>query len=275
MDILCAPRPDEALHSSVLAGDLSQVQCELQRLEKANYPVTLSRAMKTCVGTRNTGAFKLLLQHGEVDESVAEEAARSESTDLVRAILDHGWPIDRRLRRGSLPSILSLAIRNSDFLEWLLAQGASLDATSTLNETVLSFAVREGTMKVIKKLIAIGADVSRGDLLHSAAQREPSSDTEELIDILVRAGTPVDTYEFDNEVARVLRYGFKLGTALHTACDEQNLLAADALLKHGADPYRLMKQCENLVPPTPFQLATRTPRMRDVLERHIAARQSV
>lgn len=62
----------------------------------------------------------------------------------------------------------------------------------------------------------------------------------------------VDTYEFDNEVARVLRYGFKLGTALHTACDEQHLPAADALLKHGADPYRLMKQCGNLVPPTPL-----------------------
>lgn len=63
----------------------------------------------------------------------------------------------------------------------------------------------------------------------------------------------MDTYEFDNEVARVLRYGFKLGTALHTACDEQHLPAADA---HGADPYRLMKQCGNLVPSTPFQLAS-------------------
>lgn len=63
---------------------------------------------------------------------------------------------------------------------------------------------------------------------------------------------PVDTDEFDNEVAGVLRYGFKLGTALHTACDEQHLPAADALLKHGADPYRLMKQCGNLVLPTPL-----------------------
>lgn len=63
----------------------------------------------------------------------------------------------------------------------------------------------------------------------------------------------MDTDEFDNEVARVLRCGFKLGTApLHTVCDEQNLPAADALLKHGADPYRLMKQCGNLVPPTPL-----------------------
>lgn len=86
---------------------------------------------------------------------------------------------------------------------------------------------------------------------------------------------PVDTYEFENEVARVLRYGFKLGTALHTACDEQHLPAADALLKHGADPYRLMKQCGNLVLPTPLQLASSTPLMRYLIERHIAARESV
>lgn len=86
---------------------------------------------------------------------------------------------------------------------------------------------------------------------------------------------PVDTDGFDNEVARVLRYGFELGTALYTVCDEQNLPAADALLKHGADPYRLMKQCGNLVLPTPLQLASSTPPMRYLIERHIAARESV
>lgn len=59
----------------------------------------------------------------------------------------------------------------------------------------------------------------------------------------------MNTYEFDNEVARVLRCGFELGTALYTACDEQHLPAADA---HGADPYRLMKQCGNLVLPAPL-----------------------
>lgn len=78
-----------------------------------------------------------------------------------------------------------------------------------------------------------------------------------------------------DEVARVLRYGFKLGTALHTACDEQNLPAADALLEHGADPYRLMKQCGNLILPTPLQLASSTPPMRYLIERRIAARKSV
>lgn len=93
-------------------------------------------------------------------------------------------------------------------------------------------------------------------------------DTEELIDILIREGMPVDTYEFDNEVARVLRYGFKLGTTLHTVCDEQHLPAADALLKHGADPYRLMKQCGNLVLSTPLQLASSTPPMRYLIETH-------
>lgn len=103
----------------------------------------------------------------------------------------------------------------------------------------------------------------------------PQGDTEELIDILIREGTPVDTYEFDNEVARVLRYGSKLGIALYTVCDEQHLPAADALLKHGADPYRLMKQCGNLVLSTLLELASSTPLLRYLIERHIAARESV
>lgn len=94
-------------------------------------------------------------------------------------------------------------------------------------------------------------------------------DIEELIDILIGEGMPVDTYEFDNEVARVLRYGFKLGTALYTACDERNLPVVDALLiKHGADPYRLMKQCGNLVLLTPLQLASSTPLIRYYRETH-------
>lgn len=103
----------------------------------------------------------------------------------------------------------------------------------------------------------------------------PQGDTEELIDILIREGMPVDMYEFDNEVARVLRYGFKLGIALYTVCDEQHLPVVDALLKHGADPYRLMKQGGNLVLPTPLQLASSTPPMRYLVERHIAAMESV
>lgn len=69
----------------------------------------------------------------------------------------------------------------------------------------------------------------------------------------------------------------KLGTALDTACDEQHLPVADALLKHGADPYRLMKQCGNLVLSTLLELAPSTLPMRYLIERHImiAARESV
>lgn len=155
-----------------------------------------------------------------------------------------------------------------DFLEKLLKLGADPDAESNLGDTALSFAIREGTMSVVKRLIAAGSDVTRGDLLHCVARREPSEDIYELVDMLVEAGTPVDTYQWDNESARRLRYGFPQGTALHRACEEGNYPAADALLRHGADPHRLKKKEERLCPPSPLEItkARSRPHMRRLLE---------
>lgn len=82
-------------------------------------------------------------------------------------------------------------------------------------------------MKVIINVNSRWGSMFLGGICFIALYRgNLQGDTEELIDILIREGMPVDTYEFDNEVARVLRYGFKLGTALYTVCDEQNLPAA-------------------------------------------------
>jgi ankyrin repeat protein len=137
----------------------------------------------------------------------------------------------------------------------MLERGAEPNAISVLNETVLSIAVREGTMKVVKKLLGLGKmDTSRGDLLHCCVQREESEDTTELIDRLVAEGAQVGAYEFDNDIAARFRYGYPLRTPLHIACKMGNILAAKALLRHGADVNQPKKQCNNLVPPTPLQL---------------------
>lgn len=151
-------------------------------------------------------------------------------------------------------------------MDWLLAQGANPNALSTLDETALSFAIREGTMKVVKRLIAVGTDASRGSLLPCASEKEPSDDTKSLIDMLICNGARVDTYEYDGVI---LRYGYKWGTALHTACEERNFLAAEALLEHGADPLCPMKQAEKLLPPTPLELVSTVPHLRALLERYI------
>lgn len=66
------------------------------------------------------------------------------------------------------------AIRNKQLLGMVTRLGRKYPDVASIPTLMrlpyLSFAVREGTMKVIiKTLIAAGADVFRGDLLHSAA----------------------------------------------------------------------------------------------------------
>ena len=122
-------------------------------------------------------------------------------------------------------------------------------------------------MNVVNRLFDLDImDTSRGDLLHCAVQREESEDTIELIDKLVLGkGAQVDAYEFDNDIAYQMRYGYRLGTALHVACEMENIVAVKALLRYGARVDQLMKQCDELVQPTPLELASDKPALRAVL----------
>ncbi|EME46947.1 hypothetical protein DOTSEDRAFT_149481 [Dothistroma septosporum NZE10] len=268
-DMADEPRVDDDLCAAVRIGRIHGVQQAVEDLKVYDgWPILLSRALVSSIETTNFPALRFLLSYAAVDGEVAEAAAISENISIVQIILDHGWPINRALRGGMVPSILSLAIHNVQFLEKLLELGADPNAESNLGDTALSFAIREGTMNVVKRLIATGSDVTRGDLLHCASRREPSEDIYDLVPMLVEAGTPIDTYQWDNERAKSLRYGFPQGTALHRACEEGNYPAADALLRHGADPHRLKKKKEHLCPPSPLEITKTRPRpkMRRLLE---------
>jgi ankyrin repeat protein len=149
----------------------------------------------------------------------------------------------------------------------MLAKGANPNATSIFNETVLSIAIREGTMKVVKKLLELDImDTSQGDLLHCSVQREESADTAELIDkLILEKKAQVGAYEYDNDIAGQWMRDFSLRTALHIACETENITAAKALLRHGADAHQIKKQCDGFVPPTPLQLATDKPDLQALL----------
>jgi ankyrin repeat protein len=139
----------------------------------------------------------------------------------------------------------------------MLANGADPNAFSRMNETALSWAIRRGSMAVVKRLMHL-TDLSRGDLLHCVVERETSPDTTELIASLVQQGVPVASYQWDNEVAGVFRYGALAGSALHLACTMGNMTAVRALLLHGADPQQPGKRIRTgpLDPSyTPLQIA--------------------
>ncbi|KAF2214446.1 hypothetical protein CERZMDRAFT_83143 [Cercospora zeae-maydis SCOH1-5] len=282
MESFQEPRADHRLCSAVRAGSIPSTQQAIEELKNAGWPVPLSRAMVTCIETTNFPALLLLLSYGAVDEEVAEAAAMSENIHIVQVVLEHGWCINSALRGGTIPSILrqvivsylqramlikrSFATSNVDFLERLLELGADPNAESNIGETALSFAIREGTMNVVKRLIAAGADVTKGDVLHCTARREPSEDIYDLVTMLVKGGALVDTYQWDNKRGRQMRLGYPQGTALHNACKEGNYPAAAALLAYGADPHCLKKRGERLGPPSPVEITRPQTEMRKLLE---------
>ena len=277
------PREDEQLCDAIRSRDMLATKRATEELQAKHPSAGLSYAAKIAIDERNIEALEYLLDRSEVNQDVAYAAAASEDRRVVRIMLDHGWDVNRSLGGGSIPSMLrylpahismsrlltvsSLAVCNHNFLDWLLASGADPNAISDLNETALSLAILEGTMNAVNRLFGLRMmDTSRGDLLHCAVRREESEDTVELIDKLVlEKGARVDAYEFDNDTAYQMRYGYRLSTALHIACRTENTAAVKALLRHGARVDQLMKQCDELIQPTPLELTSDKPALRAVL----------
>lgn len=106
MDPFSGSQPDDELCCSVLQGDLSSIQSDILSLTATSPTAGLGRAISFAIRSRDVDALRLLLKYAEVDDTVAEEAARTEDVHLVEVILDNAWPIDRSLRQGSIPSIL-------------------------------------------------------------------------------------------------------------------------------------------------------------------------
>lgn len=152
-------------------------------------------------------------------------------------------------------TLLSTAIKDVKLMEWLVDNGADVNLGSRNDETALSFAIAYGNMDVIQHLLNRGTDLSRGDLVHCAAQRTNEVEAASLIEVLARKGVDVNTYRYNNNTAFRWRVFFRSSTALHIACKRRSVLIARTLLECGADPDRKMLEAQKPVPPTPYELA--------------------
>jgi ankyrin repeat protein len=128
------------------------------------------------------------------------------------------------------------------FMQWLIDRGADIKARSLFDTSTLSKAIVDGSMEVVRFLLAKEKDVNRGDLLHCAAER----------------GARIDAHRYLNDEALKYRYQSKLGTPLHTALYNANLPVAKALLDHGANLNCKMLLKFEKTGPTPLDLAIKT-----------------
>lgn len=158
----------------------------------------------------------------------------------------------------NINQVHSIAIHDSEFTKWLIEAGADVNARNRLNESALSIAIAHGSMDVVRLLLAQGTDVTDGDVVHCAAQRQPHLEGAELVEELVKRGADVNAYRYLNPVASGWRIMSTLLTPLHVACKERNIPVAETLLKHGADPDRKLLSAGTPAEPTPFDTALET-----------------
>lgn len=150
---------------------------------------------------------------------------------------------------------LSTAIKDLELIEWLVDNGADVNLGSRNDETALSSAIAYSNMDVIQHLLNRGTDLSRGDLVHCAAQRMNEVEAASLIEALAHKRVDVNTYRYNNSTAFRWRAFFQSGAPLHIACKRRSVLISRTLLECSADPYQKMLEAQELVPPTPYELA--------------------
>ncbi|KAK6434952.1 hypothetical protein LTR95_008862 [Oleoguttula sp. CCFEE 5521] len=195
----------------------------------------------------------LLLQDGLIEEDLVAAACLNKDHACFRALLDAGWPINNAI--GYDASMLGLVIDDLEFIQWLVANGADVNARNMLDEIALSKAVVVGSMDLVHFLLSKRTNVQHGDLLHNAARRRNRAEGAALVKELVQRGADPNAYRYHNPVAFRLRAPFDLPTPLHVACRETNVPVANALIHNGASPRCRMLEAWKETGPTPLQLA--------------------
>jgi len=112
----------------------------------------------------------------------------------------------------------SSAVNDVEFMQWLVANGANVNARSMLDESALSRAIAYGSLDAVRFLLAQGTDIQHGNLLHCAAQRRNQVEGATPISDLVRLGADLNAYRYKNPVAFRWRAPFNLPIPFHVAC---------------------------------------------------------
>ncbi len=143
----------------------------------------------------------------------------------VRMLLDAGARVDGRSNDGWTALMFAAARGDVTSVQSLVEAGADVNASNKWRQTALMAAARTGSVEKVQKLLDSGADAKAVDvngdtaLTLAAAADVPAT----LIDVLVKAGTPIDAADRDGV------------TALMRAADRADTAHIQALLTGGAD----------------------------------------
>lgn len=160
-------------------------------------------------------------------------------------------------------------------VRWLVKKGANPCVVSPSGDTPLSFAVTQSPLETIKLLISsnqrYNQDLSTGDLVHRAVKRCGKEQNLEILDVLIRAGAPVDNALWDQPPAYHTKQHFLRGTPLHEACKHGYAEVADMLIANGANPHKKKTRYRRDEGETPYEIAVAKNDgvMLEVMQRHV------
>lgn len=122
--------------------------------------------------------------------------------------------------KGNTPLHIAVLEAKVDILQYLITNGADINAKNRQSMSPLYYACLEKKTDVVQMLVQHGADVNTQP---SALLRIAMNGDRDLVQILLTAGADVD----------VLESG---GTPLQQACYNGHVDVAEILIQHGADP---------------------------------------
>lgn len=100
-----------AVFASIDSGTGSQWRVEIQELQRDHPGIDVGPVLEHCIQRRRLDVLRQILSDGaEINDLAVELAARCPDTVYLETLLDYGWPVNRTLQNGILPSVLWYAI---------------------------------------------------------------------------------------------------------------------------------------------------------------------
>lgn len=125
-------------------------------------------------------------------------------------------------------------------VRWLLDYGADPNARCAVNLTPLSDAVRLAPISIINLLFDHGGDVTKGELLHHAMDRDNDNATMlQVITLLLDKGAPINRNMYEDDELGMQMCTQRSMTPLHYAAVKNLVDIARLLVHRGANVHKL------------------------------------
>ncbi|KAF2013582.1 ankyrin [Aaosphaeria arxii CBS 175.79] len=170
-----------------------------------------------------------------------EIAVKTNSPATLEFVLDRGWDINQSIRFDSVP-ILGQVVDNRALVEWCLSRGADPNGTCARGYTIMQRAASKATLATVKRLIAVGGDISptsqsAGVVAHAVEGHSEDKNRIPIIEYLLSVGADINAVYLIQEKHDqfCLDYLAMDKTALHVAIHRGDRTLIEYLLVRGAD----------------------------------------